>query len=292
MQTRAAAERHVYSGLSTRGLGPLALLTRTLEKELQCVVCLEIFDKPCTLGCGHTYCRLCVDQIWELRPDLAIAHCPTCRVPFRRGKDPIPINPILDQLSIAFRPLARPNVDLASDLTPASKGSEKDTLRWSQVTPSRTTPQGDSRRVPSEQTGEVDQVPLSTGHSSVPPAPRGKRKRVEDCDDASVEAATPLFSPIPCKSPPSTVGRAPPTKRGPASSSGKKSRAAVGGNGKKNSTVISSKKKTPSVPHKTAQSPPRPGTPDLNEGVALSTGKARTGTGSSSHKKKSKRKSQ
>jgi Lon protease-like protein len=47
-----------------------------LRKQLECSVCFNIFYKPITLGCGHTFCKECTK--------LAIQHthkCPLCRFP-------------------------------------------------------------------------------------------------------------------------------------------------------------------------------------------------------------------
>ncbi|KAH7717692.1 tripartite motif-containing protein 4-like protein [Aphelenchoides avenae] len=34
-----------------------------LAKSLECPVCLDIFDEPKLLNCGHTVCQKCVDKI-------------------------------------------------------------------------------------------------------------------------------------------------------------------------------------------------------------------------------------
>ena len=38
----------------TRGVG------RRLQALLTCAVCDSVFTEPCTLGCGHTFCKACV----------------------------------------------------------------------------------------------------------------------------------------------------------------------------------------------------------------------------------------
>ena len=42
--------------------------------DLQCVICHDIFDRPTTLLCGHTYCMGCIFDYLEENPS-----CPTCK---------------------------------------------------------------------------------------------------------------------------------------------------------------------------------------------------------------------
>ena len=43
-------------------------------KDLECSVCLDIFELPIVLVCGHTFCKKCV----ELQKQYS-NKCPTCR---------------------------------------------------------------------------------------------------------------------------------------------------------------------------------------------------------------------
>eukprot|EP00741_Cyanophora_paradoxa_P012456 tig00020610_g12035.t1 len=45
-----------------------------LEADLNCAICTSVFDEPVRLGCGHTYCKPCLDEL--LKQSTA---CPTCR---------------------------------------------------------------------------------------------------------------------------------------------------------------------------------------------------------------------
>ena len=46
-----------------------------LSEELQCPICLEMFNRATTLGCGHTFCADCLQQARDTSGD----RCPLCR---------------------------------------------------------------------------------------------------------------------------------------------------------------------------------------------------------------------
>ncbi|XP_072331407.1 zinc-binding protein A33-like [Scyliorhinus torazame] len=45
------------------------------KEELVCGVCLELFEDPVTLECGHNYCRSCIVGCWEMQES---NYCPEC----------------------------------------------------------------------------------------------------------------------------------------------------------------------------------------------------------------------
>ena len=53
---------------------------RQLEEQLNCSICLDIYDDPKLLQCFHTYCRKCLVKlvVRNQRGDLFLT-CPTCR---------------------------------------------------------------------------------------------------------------------------------------------------------------------------------------------------------------------
>ena len=49
--------------------------TLTIDLEnLTCPICLEIFETPTSVQCGHTFCRGCISTAVETK-----AKCPTCQ---------------------------------------------------------------------------------------------------------------------------------------------------------------------------------------------------------------------
>ncbi|XP_030648754.1 E3 ubiquitin-protein ligase TRIM47 [Chanos chanos] len=54
-----------------------------LQKELVCAVCLDYFDDPVILKCGHNFCRICIMTHWEENgSDDHGYQCPECRMVF------------------------------------------------------------------------------------------------------------------------------------------------------------------------------------------------------------------
>ena len=41
---------------------PMADLVASFADELRCGLCAEIFTDPCTLPCGHNFCRACAEE--------------------------------------------------------------------------------------------------------------------------------------------------------------------------------------------------------------------------------------
>lgn len=59
------------------------------EEDLQCPVCLEIFENPISIPCGHTFCSDCLSSVENLSGS---STCPVCRHNFnfsekRRARD-------------------------------------------------------------------------------------------------------------------------------------------------------------------------------------------------------------
>ncbi|XP_048844668.1 E3 ubiquitin-protein ligase TRIM39-like [Brienomyrus brachyistius] len=54
----------------------MAARSSGLEVELSCPVCYEIYRDPVVLKCGHSFCKVCLQQYWG---DKDSQECPVCR---------------------------------------------------------------------------------------------------------------------------------------------------------------------------------------------------------------------
>ncbi|XP_067914113.1 E3 ubiquitin/ISG15 ligase TRIM25-like isoform X2 [Heterodontus francisci] len=51
----------------------------SLEQQLSCSICLEVFSNPVNLPCGHTFCLDCIQKNWDQN---SLNACPQCRAAF------------------------------------------------------------------------------------------------------------------------------------------------------------------------------------------------------------------
>nr|XP_032834799.1 E3 ubiquitin/ISG15 ligase TRIM25-like [Petromyzon marinus] len=52
-----------------------------VDRELTCSICLDTFDCPTTLSCGHSFCLYCLEDAWKEADSYC---CPQCRKTFPR----------------------------------------------------------------------------------------------------------------------------------------------------------------------------------------------------------------
>lgn len=52
-------------------------LPEQLRAEASCPVCLELFQDPVSVPCGHNFCRGCIERCWESSRESF--PCPRCR---------------------------------------------------------------------------------------------------------------------------------------------------------------------------------------------------------------------
>ncbi|KAG0558872.1 hypothetical protein KC19_10G060700 [Ceratodon purpureus] len=63
---------------------------KTLKKELECGVCLEMLVQPTTTVCGHTFCKICLKTSFKIK-----RFCPICKAPVPLPKEDFVISVIL-----------------------------------------------------------------------------------------------------------------------------------------------------------------------------------------------------
>ncbi|XP_073480912.1 E3 ubiquitin/ISG15 ligase TRIM25-like [Aquarana catesbeiana] len=49
------------------------------RKELDCSICLNIYTNPVTLGCGHNFCKDCIEGVLDTQEESDYYNCPECR---------------------------------------------------------------------------------------------------------------------------------------------------------------------------------------------------------------------
>ncbi|XP_056093397.1 E3 ubiquitin-protein ligase TRIM39-like [Rhinichthys klamathensis goyatoka] len=71
----------------------------SLNEELQCSICLEVFTDPVTTPCGHNFCKTCLIKCW---PNTQTCFCPLCKETFSKTPD-LKINTTLREVVQHFK---------------------------------------------------------------------------------------------------------------------------------------------------------------------------------------------
>ncbi|XP_044039010.1 nuclear factor 7, ovary-like [Siniperca chuatsi] len=88
------------------------------EEQFWCSICLDIFNNPVSIPCGHNFCLGCIKRFWDTRHK---SECPVCKEAFRK------------------RPELRINVGL-KDITEQFKRSLKGKPAYKPAPPKRLVP--------------------------------------------------------------------------------------------------------------------------------------------------------
>lgn len=53
------------------------------NSNLTCIICLDHFNIPVTIPCGHTFCKMCIKEHWDTKGKSGIGpQCPICSEKF------------------------------------------------------------------------------------------------------------------------------------------------------------------------------------------------------------------
>ncbi|CAI5681552.1 unnamed protein product [Oreochromis niloticus] len=82
---------------------PAAFLS---EDQFTCSICLEVFNKPVTTPCGHSFCQTCISSYWDGSKRSAKTYqCPLCKESFLKRPE-LHINLTLKEITEQFKQMA------------------------------------------------------------------------------------------------------------------------------------------------------------------------------------------
>ncbi|XP_039860086.1 nuclear factor 7, brain isoform X2 [Simochromis diagramma] len=80
---------------------PAAFLS---EEQFTCPICLEVFNKPVTTPCGHSFCQTCISSYWDGNTT-KMYQCPLCKESFLK-RPALHINLTLKEITEQFKQMA------------------------------------------------------------------------------------------------------------------------------------------------------------------------------------------
>ncbi|XP_034559211.1 E3 ubiquitin-protein ligase TRIM21-like [Notolabrus celidotus] len=70
------------------------------EDQFLCCICLDVFNEPVTIPCGHNFCKMCITQHWNINH--AKYHCPMCKKQFKLRPE-LTVNTFISEMAAEFR---------------------------------------------------------------------------------------------------------------------------------------------------------------------------------------------
>ncbi|XP_072181968.1 uncharacterized protein [Diadema setosum] len=85
----------------------MATFHQIISQNLECPICLTLYNQPKSLTCSHTFCKDCLQRISQTQSDKKTITCPICRkeTPLPSGdvdklQTNIPLSSLVDELKI------------------------------------------------------------------------------------------------------------------------------------------------------------------------------------------------
>ncbi|XP_042349249.1 E3 ubiquitin-protein ligase TRIM21-like [Plectropomus leopardus] len=70
------------------------------EDNLLCSICLDVFNKPVTIPCGHNFCHDCIKEHWDKNP--TVIQCPICNEKFFE-RQKLRVNTFIAEIAAKFK---------------------------------------------------------------------------------------------------------------------------------------------------------------------------------------------
>ncbi|XP_072315511.1 E3 ubiquitin-protein ligase TRIM58-like [Eucyclogobius newberryi] len=95
----------------------------SLEVPFRCSICLDVFEDPASIPCGHNFCLGCVQRVWDTRDE---AECPLCKETFE-GPPGLRVNVGLRDIVEQFKRMSkdRPSIKSPPSLRRVSKQNSR-----------------------------------------------------------------------------------------------------------------------------------------------------------------------
>ncbi|XP_072163692.1 uncharacterized protein [Diadema setosum] len=83
----------------------MATFHQISSQNLECPICLTLFNQPKLLTCSHTFCKGCLERVYQTQPSQQTITCPVCRkgTPVPSGdvsklQTNVPLNSLVDEV--------------------------------------------------------------------------------------------------------------------------------------------------------------------------------------------------
>lgn len=89
--------------MTTLSCRAMALATAFLsEDQFTCSICLEVFNNPVSIPCGHSFCQVCISTYWDGGGGTGVFQCPLCKESFQERPE-LHINRTLKEITEQFK---------------------------------------------------------------------------------------------------------------------------------------------------------------------------------------------
>ncbi|XP_073328314.1 E3 ubiquitin-protein ligase TRIM21-like [Pagrus major] len=90
------------------------------EDQFLCSICLDVFNNPVTIPCGHNFCRTCITEHWDINVP---CQCPNCKEVFNIRPE-LRVNTFISEMAAQFRQSAQQKASSSSSEQQVSKPGE------------------------------------------------------------------------------------------------------------------------------------------------------------------------